>query len=113
MAARSEAEIYSLLVYKSPARKGGVLYSRFHSRFWSRFRIYLNRNWSLWIISGHRVLRRTAKLRCSGSTPLGASNPHFVPVHSSHSMGAFLVKRISFFARDSREKQDLRDGRLF
>ena len=26
MAARSEAEINSLLVYKSPARKGGVLY---------------------------------------------------------------------------------------
>jgi hypothetical protein len=28
MAARSEAEAHSLLVYKSPARKGGVLYSR-------------------------------------------------------------------------------------
>ena len=28
MAARSEAEINSLLVYKSPARQGGVLYSR-------------------------------------------------------------------------------------
>jgi hypothetical protein len=27
MAARSEAEINSLLVYKSPARQGGVLYS--------------------------------------------------------------------------------------
>ena len=27
MAARSEAEINSLLVYKSPAREGGVLYS--------------------------------------------------------------------------------------
>ena len=26
MAARSEAEINSLLVYKSPARQGGVLY---------------------------------------------------------------------------------------
>ena len=29
MAARSEAEINPLLVYKSPTRQGGVLYSRF------------------------------------------------------------------------------------
>ena len=31
MAARSEAEINSLLVYKSPARQGGVLYSNVES----------------------------------------------------------------------------------
>ena len=31
MAARSKAEIKSLLVYKSPTRKGGALYSTFRN----------------------------------------------------------------------------------
>src|SRR5205807_5796972 len=38
------------------------------SLFWCR-------SLSRWIVTGRRVVGRTAKLRCSGSTPLGASNP--------------------------------------
>ena len=69
---------------------------------------------SFWIVSDHRVLRRTAKLRCSGSTPLGASNPRLrvqwpctaLPTISSLPLGATLPgasRRKSFrnsFRRD-------------
>ena len=39
MAARSEAEINSLLVYKSPARQGGVLYLLIEGTQLCHFRI--------------------------------------------------------------------------
>jgi hypothetical protein len=37
--------------------------------------LFWRRTLSLLIVSGRRVIGRTAKLRCSGSTPLGASKP--------------------------------------
>ena len=71
-----------------------LLWSRLRSRFQARIRVCLNRNqspcqdvnplqscgWrrslSLYIIRGRIGLGRSAKLRCNGSIPLGASTAH-------------------------------------